>query len=129
MPEGATFQLVALVAATLVIIFHTRLRHSMIFTADMTLVPALLLTYLVLPFRALNPVLVSKNTAVDILLTTTMKRAPVFMPQKRIDPLLDHIVDSEASLEVHRNVSEWDTRNNQLILGKHSFPRDHSPLL
>ena len=65
----------------------------MIFTAEMMLVPALLYTYLLLPFRAVKPVHVSKNTAVDNLI-------------KRSDPLLDHIVDSERSLEVHNDVIE-----------------------
>ena len=102
-------------AATLVIIFHSRL--SMIFAAEMMLVPALLYKYLVLPFRAVNSVHLSKNAAVDTLLTT-----PVFMQQQRTDPLLDHIVDSEGSLEVHHDVSEWDTSNHHLLLEQHSNP-------
>ena len=77
----------------MVIIFHSRLRLSMIFAADMRLVPALLYTYLGLPLRAENPVLVSKIAAVNNVLTTTMKGAPVVLQQKRADPLLGHIID------------------------------------
>ena len=73
-------------------------------------------------FRAVKPVNVSKNPKLDILLSTNLKRAPVLMRQKRTDPLLDHIVDSERSLEVYRDVGEWDTRNHQYLLGQHSHP-------
>ena len=76
----------------MVIIFHSRLRLSMIFAADMRLVPALLYTYLGLPLRAVNPVHVSKIAAVNNVLMT-MKGAPVVMQQKRTDPLLGHIND------------------------------------
>ena len=75
-----------------------------------------------LTFSVVKPVNVSKNQKLDILLTTNLKRAPVLMQQKRTDPLLDHIVDSEGSLEVYRDVGEWDTRNHQYLLGQHSHP-------
>ena len=79
---------------------------SIIFTAEMMLVPALMYTYLLFPFRAVNLVHVSKNAAVDNLITTTIKRGLMFRQQKRTEPLFDHIGDSKGSREVHRDVGE-----------------------
>ena len=74
--------------------------------------PSIAVQILRFPLRAVNPVHVRKNAAVDNLLTTTMKRAPVFMQQKSTDPLFDYIADP--------NLGEKDTRFHQLLLRQHS---------